>query len=67
MRKRKPTYRLTFQDATAIWHRFWNGEYQHRIAAGYDVNQGRVNEVLKEKRHKGSRQVAEATWRKDAA
>ena len=37
------TYRLTFNDAVDIWLRHWAGEYQHTIAARYDVSQGRVN------------------------
>lgn len=55
-----PTYQLTFDDAVDIWVRCWNGEFQHRIAAQYDVNPGRVNEVLKGVRHVGSREAAEA-------
>jgi len=51
-------YSLTFDDAVDVWLRHWSGEFQHRIAAAYGVNQGRINEVLKEKRHPGSRQVA---------
>ena len=58
--KSKP-YRLTFDDAVYIWLRHWQGEYQHRIASSYDVNPGRVNDVLKERVHFGSR--AEATKR----
>ena len=54
----KPSYSLTFDDAVAIWRRHWNHEFQHRIAADYDVNPGRINEVLKGKRHVGSREVA---------
>lgn len=54
------SYQLTFDDAVDIWFRYWNGEFQHRIAAHYDVNPGRVNEVLKGSRHVGSREVAEA-------
>jgi len=53
-----PTYALTFDDAVDIWLRYWNGEFQHRIAASYDVNPGRVNEVLKGARHPGSREAA---------
>lgn len=53
-----PSYCLSFDDAVDIWLRHWNHEFQHRIAADYDVNQGRVNEVLKGKRHVGSREVA---------
>jgi hypothetical protein len=55
---RKPSYSLTFDDAVEIWLRHWKHEFQHRIAADFDVNPGRVNEVLKGKRHVGSREVA---------
>ncbi len=59
------TYRLTFEDAVMIWLRYWNGEFQHRIAASYDVNPGRVSEVIKGRLHLGSR--AEAEKRRSAA
>ncbi|MDK4739420.1 hypothetical protein PH547_11100 [Rhizobium sp. CNPSo 3464] len=52
------SYQLTSDDAVQVWLRHWGGEYQHAIAASYGVNQGRVNEVLKGKRHAGSEQVA---------
>jgi hypothetical protein len=55
---RKPSYRLTFDDAVEIWLRHWNGEFQNRIAAHFDVNSARVHEVLSEKTHIGSRQAA---------
>jgi hypothetical protein len=59
MRHRYPQpYRLTFDDAVDIWLRHWAGEYQHAIAAGYGVNPGRVNEVLKGHKHPGSEGVA---------
>ena len=58
--KPKPSYVLTFEDAVDIWLRNWAGEFQHRIAAAYDVNPGRVNEVLKELRHIGSKAKAAA-------
>ena len=61
MGTRAPSYSLTFEDAVDIWRRFWRGEFQHRIAADYDVNPGRVNEVVKERRHVGSRQIAAAS------
>lgn len=54
----KDCYRLTFDDAVDIWLRYWAGEFQHRIAASYDVNPARVSEVLKERIHIGSKQVA---------
>lgn len=56
--QKKPSYRLTFQDAVEVWMRHWAGEFQNRIAARFDVNPGRVNEVLKGTRHKGSEDVA---------
>lgn len=55
---RKPSYRLTFSDAVEIWLRLWRGEFQNRIAADYDVNPGRINEVSKETLHPGSREEA---------
>ena len=54
----KPSYTLTFEDAIEIWLRSGNGEFQNRIAASFDVNPARVNEVLKERKHLGSREVA---------
>ncbi|MEC7161116.1 MAG: hypothetical protein VXW57_04810 [Pseudomonadota bacterium] len=54
-----PSYRLTFDDAVEVWIRHWNGEFQNRIAARFDVNPGRVNEVLKGRRHPGSEQAAD--------
>jgi hypothetical protein len=54
----KATYRLSFEDAVDVWLRHWAGEYRHDIAAIYGVNQGRVNEVLKERLHPGSKRSA---------
>lgn len=62
--KLKP-YRLTHEDAVNVWLLHWHGEYQHVIAASYNVNPGRVNEVLKERTHFGSR--AEAAARLNSA
>ena len=53
-----PSNRLSFQDAIEVWRRYRAGEYQNRIAAAFDVNQGRVNEVLKGKMHPGSERAA---------
>lgn len=55
---RKPSYKLTFDDAVEVWIRHWNGEFQNRIAADFDTNPGRVNDVVKERKHKGSREIA---------
>jgi len=54
-----PSYRLTPQDAVEVWIRHWAGEYQNRIAAHFDVNPGRVNEVLKGLKFPGSEQTAD--------
>ena len=58
---RKPSHKLTFDDAVEVWIKHWSGEFQNRIAANLDVNLGRVNEVLKGKRHPGSEHVARST------
>lgn len=55
---RRPSRRLSFEDAIIIWHRHWDGEFQNRIAASFDVNSARVNEVLKGHRHPDSRSAA---------
>jgi hypothetical protein len=52
------SYVLTFDDAVDVWLRHWRGEFQHDIAAHYGVNQGRINEVLKERLHVGSQAIA---------
>lgn len=49
---------LSFQEAVQVWLRYWAGEYQDRIAASFDVNPGRVNEVVKGHKHQGSREAA---------
>jgi hypothetical protein len=54
----KTSKRLTFDDAKDIWLRHWSGEFQHDIASHFHVNQGRVKEVLKGRRHAGSEQAA---------
>ncbi|MBX5196573.1 MULTISPECIES: hypothetical protein [unclassified Rhizobium] len=54
----RTNHRLTLDDAVQVWLHSWTGEYQHEIAARFGVNQGRVNEVLKGKRHAGSEQIA---------
>jgi hypothetical protein len=54
----KPSYKLTFEDAITIWLRYWSGEFQNRIAASFDVNPGRISDVLKERLHPGSKEAA---------
>jgi hypothetical protein len=51
-------YRLNFDDAVAVWNRYLDGEYQHHIAASFRVNPGRVNDVLKGRKHPEAEQVA---------
>ena len=51
---------LSFDQAVEAWLRYWDGEYQDRIAASFDVNPGRVNEVVKRRKHVGSEAVAMA-------
>lgn len=54
----KPSHRLTFDEAVQVWILHWQGHFQNRVAAMFDTNPGRVNEVLKGLRHKGSREEA---------
>ena len=63
---RMPSHRLTEDDATQVWIRHWNGEFQNRIAADFDTNPGRVNEVLKGHLHKGSREMALRKYKRSA-
>ncbi|MEW9805288.1 hypothetical protein [Mesorhizobium marinum] len=58
MKANEPPYQLTYNDAVDIWQRHWAGEYQHNIAASYGVNPGRVNDVLKGRKHPGSQDDA---------
>lgn len=60
MNQNEPPYRLTFDDAVEVWRRHWAGEYQHHIAAAFGVNPGRVNDVLKYRKHVGSEEAARA-------
>jgi predicted XRE-type DNA-binding protein len=46
-RPRRAPRRLTFADAVEIQRLIRQGVYQHRIAARFDVNQGRVAEIKK--------------------
>jgi hypothetical protein len=60
MRKTK----FTFEEAVDVWLRYWAGQVQSDIAADYRINAGRVNEVLKERKHLGSK--ASAAQRRSA-
>lgn len=50
-----PSRRLNYDDAIKVWELFRSGEFQHRIAAFFDVNPGRISEIIKGKRHVGSK------------
>lgn len=56
--RRRSRLSLTFEDAVEVWKRRFLGEQQHDIAGAFGVTQGRINEILKERRHGGSRLVA---------
>lgn len=49
---------LSFDQAVEVWLLHWDNLYQHQIAAKLFTNQGRVNEVLKLRKHVGSREAA---------
>lgn len=48
---RKPSAKLTYQDAKLIRKLQREGHLQQRIAAMFDVNQGRISDVLSGKLH----------------
>ena len=47
---RRPSRKLTPADAAIIKRRLQQGEFQHRIAADFDVNPGRIAEIKTGKR-----------------
>jgi hypothetical protein len=55
---RRPSRRLSFEDAVAIQRRILRREFLNRIAADYDVNPGRIAEIKKGELHSGSLDVA---------
>ena len=55
---RTPCHRLTYEEAVEIQIRLARGEMYSRIAADYDVNQGRVADVRFGRLHPGSRDEA---------
>jgi hypothetical protein len=50
--------KFTDDEAVDVWLRSWSGQYQHQIAAAYEINVRAVNHVLNEKTHLGSKQIA---------
>jgi len=59
----RSSYQLTEADAVKVWLRYWDGDYQHHIAASFGVNPGRVNEVIKRRRLVGSEAIAKQVRR----
>lgn len=55
---RRPSRKLTFDDAVDIWCRILQREFLNRIAADYDVNPGRISEIKTEHTFQGSRGAA---------
>jgi len=62
MKKRKQSPTLKMVDAIFVWHRHWDGLYQHQIAATLGCNQGRVSEVLNGHRLSGSKLKAKELY-----
>lgn len=60
-----PSRRLTFEDAIEIWLLIFQGWIVSRIAARFDVNQGRISEIRTGKHHPGSREAAVERLTKD--
>lgn len=52
------THKLNYTDAENVWRMSRMGFYQFQIASAYHVNQGRINEVLKRKKHIGSEETS---------
>lgn len=50
--------KLTGKDAEHIWKLLLQGMHQHKIAALYGVNQGRISEIKTGKRFPGSKEKA---------
>jgi len=63
---RKPSHKLTFEEAVQVHLMIWGGELQSRIAAFFDTNSGRISEVNTGKRHPGSREEAVRRFRSAA-
>ncbi|MCS0502569.1 hypothetical protein [Ancylobacter mangrovi] len=58
---KKPSRSLSFEDAITVWNMRLDGEIQSRIAARFDVNQGRICEVLAGQKHPGAEAAARSS------
>jgi transcriptional regulator with XRE-family HTH domain len=63
MRANVVSRRLTLNDAIEIWRRRSSGEAQHKIAAAFEVNQGRISEILAGKRFPAAKRLAQNAHR----
>lgn len=59
MRAHAASRHLSLGDAIEIWKRRSAGEAQHKIAADYNVNQGRISEILSGKRFPAAERLAQ--------
>jgi hypothetical protein len=58
---RRPSPRLTFDQAIEVHQRLRRGEFVNRIAAHFDVNPGGISEIKKGVLHPGSRAASLST------
>ena len=58
MSNRTPSHQLTFTDAIAVWKRYIDKDFVQRIAADLDCNIGRIYDVVRGKKHAGSKEQA---------
>ena len=56
-------YFLTFNQAVDVWLLHWKGQKQQEIATHIGTNQLRVDAVLNERQHIGSRERARQIFR----
>jgi transcriptional regulator with XRE-family HTH domain len=61
MRANATSRHLSLNDAVEIWNRRSAGEAQHKIAAAFDVNQGRISEILSGRRYPAAKRLAQET------
>jgi len=59
MRTPKVSRQLKLAYAVQIWDLRYQGRAQHEIAALFSVNQGRISEILTQKRFAAAKRIAE--------
>jgi hypothetical protein len=55
---RKPSHRLSFNDAILVWKRYIQKDFVQRVAADFDCNVARIYDVVRGKLHPGSKEQA---------